>query len=62
MPTIGDDERQYWNANGLLVARAAAYLRRPHRNRWLSRLAAVALAMVAVGLLVGLAVLIRTLA
>jgi hypothetical protein len=54
MPTIGDDERQYWNPGGLFAERTAAYFRRPGRSPWRAWLALFLLAAIATGLLFAL--------
>ncbi|HET7406072.1 MAG TPA: hypothetical protein VFJ21_02915 [Mycobacteriales bacterium] len=53
MPTIGDDERQYWNPMGLFVDRLVNFRRRPGRSPLLAG-ALVAL----LGLLVLIAVVV----
>jgi len=32
MPTIGDDDRQYWNPMGLFVERLVSFRRRPGKS------------------------------
>jgi hypothetical protein len=51
MPTIGDDERQYWNPEGLFAERAASYFRRPARSGWRGWLA-IAIVVVVLALIV----------
>ena len=55
MPTIGDDDRHYWNPMGLFVERLVSFRRRQDRS---PRLTAALVALVAAVALVALVVLI----
>lgn len=47
MPTIGDDDRQYWNPMGLFAERLASFRRRPGGSPMLTAALAALIAVVA---------------
>jgi hypothetical protein len=52
MPTIGDDDRQYWNPMGLFAERLVSFRRRPGRSPLFTAAAVSLVAVVAVVILV----------
>jgi hypothetical protein len=57
MPTIGDDDRQYWNPMGLFAERLVNFRRRPGRSPlFTAALVALAGVVVLVALVVVIAV------
>lgn len=52
MPTIGDDDRQYWNPMGLFVERLVSFRRRPRKSPLFTAALVALFAVVAVTALV----------
>lgn len=52
MPTIGDDDRQYWNPMGLFVERAVGFRRRQGRSPLMAAARTALIAFVAVVVIV----------
>jgi hypothetical protein len=52
MPTIGDDDRQYWNPIGLFVERAVSFRRRQGKSPLMTAALTALVAFVAIVVLI----------